>query len=201
MAALLTRRSAAIGLALPAMFVAGCGAASSGGEGGIPARLVAQSRPIGAQARFYPPAPSRRVPNCTRRLGARTAVHVELFAEDRVVVLPAGIGTEGPRRSFAGRIVSARCYGDVVTIEPTGIVLVRRGRQARLADLFRLWGRRIAANRLGGFAAPGGVRVYLAGRRLRAQPGSVALSRHAEIVLEAGPFVPPHSSFTFPRGY
>jgi hypothetical protein len=197
------RRALAAGLAaLP--LLAGCGAGSgsgSGGSAGIPERLIAQSRPIGAEARFHPRTPDGAVPGCTRTLGARTAAHVELFAADRVVVMPAGIGTEGPRRLFAGRVTGARCYGDVVTLEPTGIVLVRSGATARLADLFRLWGSPLTRTRLGSFAAPDGVRVYVNGRRVRTDPRDVTLSRHAEIVLEVGPPVPPHRSFTFPRGY
>jgi hypothetical protein len=161
---------------------------------------VAQSRPIGAQVRFHPPTPNRSVPNCAPALGARSAVHVELFAADRVVVLPAGIGTQGPRRLFAGRVARARCYGDVVTLEPTGIVLVRRGTHARLGDLFRHWGFPLTPTRLGSFQTPDGVRVYVNGRRLDLDPRTVELSPHAEIVLEVGPFVPPHASFTFPRG-
>jgi dihydroxyacid dehydratase/phosphogluconate dehydratase len=31
-------------------------------------------------------------------------------------------------------------------------------------------------------------------------PGAVPLTRHAEIVLEVGPHVPPHSSYAFPPG-
>ena len=193
------RRALVAAVAVLPLLAAGCG--SSGGSGGIPAELIAQSRPIGAQARFHPPTPNRSVPACTRALGARTAAHVELFADDRVVVIPAGIGTEGPRRLFAGRVTGAHCYGDVVTLEPTGIVLGRSGTAARLGDLFKAWGSPLTPTRLGSFAAPGGVRVYVNGRRLRVDPRTVPLSRHAEIVLEVGPPIPPHRSFTFPRGY
>lgn len=190
-------RIAVAALALLPLIGAGCG--GPGDE--VPASLLAQSRPIGAAARFHPSAPNKQVPACARGLGARSAAHVELFAADRVVVIPAGIGTERPRRLLAGRVVGARCYGELVTLEPTGVVLVRRGRGTRLGDLFRLWGRRLTPTRLGGFQAPGGVRVYVNGRRVAADPRTVALTPHSEIVLEVGPFVPPHSSFTFPRGY
>jgi hypothetical protein len=197
------RHALVAGLAALPLLAVGCGGSSGGGGGSeaIPAELIAQSRPIGAEARFHPPTPNRAVPGCTRALGARTAAHVELFAADRVVVIPAGIGTEGPRRLFAGRVTDARCYGDVVTLEPTGIVLVRAGTRARLGDLFRVWGNRLSPTRLGTFAAQDGVRVYVDGRRVRTDPRTVELTRHAEIVLEVGPAVPPHSSFTFPRGY
>jgi len=183
-------------MALP-LLVAACGHSEK-----IPPSLLAKARPIGAPARFHPPTPNRLVPGCAAGLGARDAAHVELFAADRVVLMPAGIGTQGPRRFFAGRVARAACYGHVVTLEPTGIVLVRRGKRARLGDLFRVWGLPLTRGRLGSFpAGAGGVRVYVNGRRLGVDPRSVPLTRHAQIVLEVGPPVPPHSSFTFPRGY
>jgi len=45
------------------------------------------------------------------------------------------------------------------------------------------------------------VRAYVDGRRwTRTAPAAIPLTRHAEIVLELGPYVPPHRSFTFPPG-
>jgi len=189
------RRSLLAAVATLPLLIGACGSS------GIPASLVSQSRPIGAEPRFHPPPPDRAVPGCARELGERSAAHVEVFAQNRVVVMPAGIGTERPRRLLAGRIAQARCYGAVVTLEPTGIVLVRKGKPARVGDLFRLWGRPLSSTRLGSFPTGGGVRVYVNGRRLRVDPRNVPLTRHSEIVLEVGPFVPPHRSFTFPRGY
>jgi hypothetical protein len=119
------------------------------------------------------------------------------------VIVPAGIGTRGRRRQFAGRISSAGCYGGLVTLEPTGLVLVRPGPTVpRLADLFRAWGQPLSERRLAGFLAPAGrrVRVFLGGRRRPGPPERVPLTRHAEIVLEVGPFIPPHRAYTFPPG-
>jgi DNA-binding transcriptional regulator YbjK len=117
-----------------------------------------------------------------------------------VVLVAAGIGTRAPRRYQAGRIVSARCYGSVVTLDPTGIVYVRAGSTSTLADLFRSWGQPLGQSRLARFGAAAGthVAVFVDGRRLYGDPRGVALSEHAEIVLEVGPHVPPHSSFVFP---
>ena len=42
--------------------------------------------------------------------------------------------------------------------------------------------------------------VFVDGRPWRGAPGAVPLTRHAEIVLEVGPHVPPHSSYAFPPG-
>jgi hypothetical protein len=175
--------------------------AAAGGESAL-AALVRERRPIGRGARFHPPVTGPVPGPCRPRLGVRFAVHVELFAADRVVLLPEGIGTRAPLRRSAGRVASARCYGAMVTLEPTGVVLVRPGSALRLTALFRAWGQPLSRRRLLSFdAAPGaGVAVYVDGRRWRGTPGSVALTRHAEIVLEVGPPVAPHSAYTFPPG-
>jgi hypothetical protein len=139
---------------------------------------------------------------CSHRLGAREGVHVEVFAANRVVIVAAGIGTRPPRTFSAGRISGAGCYGDLVTLEPTGVVLVRRGLRLSLLALFRAWGQPLSRHRLGGFSVPAGSRVavFVGGRRWRGLPASVPLARHSEIVLEVGPYVPPHASYTFPPG-
>jgi hypothetical protein len=125
-------------------------------------------------------------------------VHIELFAADRVVLVAAGIGVRGPVRRLEGRIAAARCFGELATIEPTGVVLVRRGSRLALADLFRSWGEPLSADRMAGFR--GRVRMFVDGRPRPGTPGSVRLRPHAEIVLEVGPFVPPHAAYHFPPG-
>ena len=160
----------------------------------------------GASDRAWRPLSSARdgsvVGSCKSKLGARVGAHVELFAANRVVLIAAGIGTRPPLRYSAGRIASARCYGDLVTLEPTGVVLVRRGARLTLSDLFRSWGQPLSEHRLASFsAAPGqSVRVFVNGRPRSGPPGAVPLSAHSEIVLEVGPRVPPHASYTFPPG-
>jgi hypothetical protein len=169
-----------------------------------PARdaLSLQARPIGHGADFHLPATGPVIAPCRRALGPRNGVHVEIFAQNRVVLLPSAIGTRAPLRYSAGRIAGAGCYGDLVTLEPTGMVLVRRGRRPPLSELFRAWGQSLTPARVAAFPAPAGARVavYVNGRRWRGSPGSVPMSRHAEIVLEAGPHVPPHAAYTFPPG-
>jgi len=130
-------------------------------------------------------------------------VHVEVFAANRVVLIPAGIGTRRPRSFSSGRISSAGCYGELVTLEPTGVVLVRRGARLLLEDLFRSWGEPLSLRRLASFIAPqpDRVRVYVDGRRWRGPVARVPLRAHSEIVLEIGPYVPPHAAYTFPPGY
>jgi hypothetical protein len=181
--------------------LAGCGSASTDSGApttAIPRQLLAEARPIGVGPRFQPRAAGPVVGPCAARLGARFGAHVELFAANRVVVVPSGIGTLPPRALTEGRISAARCYGSLVTLEPTGLVLVRPGTRLTVADLFRAFGQPLSSSRLVSFS--GRVAVFVGGRRLAAAPGSVPLSRHAEIVLEVGPHVPPHSSYTFPPG-
>jgi hypothetical protein len=52
------------------------------------------------------------------------------------------------------------------------------------------------------FSTPAGdpVRVFVDGRAWHGPPGRVPLVAHSEIVLEVGPYVPPHSRYTFPPG-
>jgi hypothetical protein len=167
-----------------------------------PAALVAQARPIGRGPGFQTAARGPVPGSCDRRLGPRAGVHVEVFAANRVVLLPAGIGTRPPRTVSGGRITSAGCYGDLVTLDPTGLVLVRAGLHAVLGDVFRAWGQPLSTRRLAAFSASAGARVavFVNGRRWHGLPEHVPLALHSEIVLEVGPYVPPHRFYTFPPG-
>ena len=168
----------------------------------IPRALLSEARPIGTGPRFTLPASGPVAGTCQRSLGPRVGVHVEVFAANRVLLLPAGIGARQPWAKLDGRITSAPCYGALVTLDPTGLVLVRPGARLTLADLFRSWGEPLSRTRLTSFSAQSGtqVAVFVDGQRLNAAPPSVPLTRHAEIVLEVGPHVPPHSSYAFPPG-
>jgi hypothetical protein len=190
------------GLALPlvaAGLLAGCGEEPTP-ERTIPEALPAGARPIGAGPRFHPPLREGPVPGCRPGgLGKRTGVHLELFGEDRVVLFAAGIGTRPPRTTFAGRIEGARCFGPVVTIDPTGLVLLRPGVRATVGDVFALWGQPLGARRAASFRGP--VRAYVNGRRVAGPPGAIPLRRHDNVVLQVGPYVPPHPRYAFPAGY
>jgi hypothetical protein len=180
--------------------LAGCGSTSAHRPPSrIPRQLLAEERPIGAGPRFQPPVAGPVLGRCRPRLGARAEVHVELFAANRVVIVPAGIGTRPPRAAVDGRITSARCYGDLVTIDPTGIVLVRPGSRLQLGSLFRSWGQQLSEHRLASFGG-GRVVAFVDGRRWDGRPANVPLAPRSELVLEIGPRVPPHASFTFPPG-
>jgi hypothetical protein len=195
-------RLRAAALVASSLAAAACGGRAAGSDtsGGarLPKALVAEARPVGRGPLFQPPVRGRVRGACRRTLGARAGVHVELFAANRVVIVAAGLGTLPPRATLSGRITSARCYADIVTLEPTGLLLVRRRASATLSDLFREWGQPLSGDRLGPFA--GRVRVFVAGRPRPGLPGPVPRARHAVIVLEVGAYVPPHHAYRFPPG-
>jgi hypothetical protein len=138
--------------------------------------------PIGTGPKFHPPAATRPADvRCTRT--TRFGVHLELFARNRVIIVPAGI--------------DHRCMR---TRWPVGIVEVR-GRHT-LGDFFRVWGQPLSPTRLVGFhtsrARP--VRAYVGGKRWRAPLRRIPLKRHANIVVELGRYIPPKKLFLFPLG-
>jgi hypothetical protein len=194
---------ACVALLAAGAMLSGC---SSGGRkapgAGIPRALLAEARPIGRGRRFHPPARGPVIGRCRVQLGRRSAVHVEVFAANRVLLLPAGIGTRAPLQFSAARITRAGCYGSLITLDPTGLVLVRPGSRLSLSDLFRTWGQPLTPHRIASFSTPAqaGVGVFVDGRRWSGSPRTVPLARHAEIVLEIGPYVQPHRSYTFPPG-
>lgn len=186
---------------IAAVVSAGCGThapapPASSTDSGLPAALVAQARPIGQGPRFHPGVTGPVIGACRSRLGRRIGVHVELFGANRVVLFGRGIGTAPPRRLFGGRIAGARCYGALVTLDPTGVVYLRPGTRATLADLFRSWGQPLSPRRAASFSGP--VSVFVNGAPQPGDPRRLVLRPHDEVVLEVGPHVPPHHSYTFP---
>lgn len=181
---------------------AGAGRSSARNVSSALRSLMLEARPIGRGGRYHPAAGGAPVRRCRPRLGSRIAAHVEIFAANRVVLLPAGIGTEPPRIFSDGRIAGVRCYGPLVTLDPTGVVLLRAGVKARLGALFDTWGQPLSARRIASFRLPAGrhVNAFVDGRRWRGSPRAIPLDAHAEIVLEAGPYVPPHRSYMFAPG-
>jgi hypothetical protein len=150
--------------------------------------------PVGKGPRYRPAAKPPAATACRPaplRAGAR--VHLELFANRRVVIVPAGIGLERPRIRL-GRVVTARCRARLWTLDPSGVVRFEPG--ATLGDVFATWRRRLGPTRLLTFAGP--VRVWVDGRPRRGDPRGLVLRDGAEIVLEVGGYVPPHRSFRFP---
>ena len=111
-----------------------------------------------------------------------------MFARGRVLIVPTGIGVSLARAcTYAAR-----------TSAPTGVVEFEASKRLTVGSFFRIWGQRLGPNRLLSFK--GLVRGYIGGKRWRAPASSIPLRRHAEIVLEVGPYVPPHARFLFGPG-
>jgi hypothetical protein len=149
--------------------------------------------PVGIGPRFQLPPASAAVSRgvavgrlrCEGRPRVRALAHVELFADRRVLVLPAGIGVGGKRCSYAVR-----------TTAPTGVVEFVPSAKPTLGDLFAVWEQPLSRARLAGFR--GRVRVFVRGREWRGDPRAVLLRPHLQITAEVGGYVRPHGFFLFP---
>jgi hypothetical protein len=165
-------------------------------------------RPIGLGVRYHPAAAATAVRRgapigefrCSRIAAPRYGVHVELFAQRTVVVVPAGIGVAAPFQQRFGTVTPRGCSYPLRTLMPTGVVEVRAGSRLTLGDLFTVWGQPLARRRLAAFRSTHPVLAFVGGRRWPGDPRAVPLTRHAQIVLEIGGYVPPHSRFLFPKG-
>jgi hypothetical protein len=135
---------------------------------------------------------------CRTATAPGTTVHLELFAGGRVVIVPAGIGVAPPLRRDGARVAGGRCTYPIHTLVPTGVVHVPAGGRTTLGQLFSVWGQPLGRGAMAGFRGP--VQAYVDGLPVTGDPRRIPLRRHAEIVLESGPFVPPHDSFQFPEG-
>jgi len=149
--------------------------------------------PIGAGPRYQPPALNRAVLDgepvgrmrCAN--GRRFAVHIELFANRKVIIVPPGIG-----------VARSGCSYPLRTQSPTGVVEVLATGRYTLGDLFTVWGRALRRTQLLSF--PGRVSVFVGGKPVAGDPRRIVMTRHAQIVLEIGGYVAPHPSYLFPKG-
>lgn len=186
------------GALLAVAALAGCGGTSGGRTTNLPPSVIPTPVGVGPEYRLAPGARPVAGLRCTRRETPRHGVHIELFARRRVLILPAGIGQRPPLRRRGRRLVGV-CSLPLRTAEPTGVVEIADGAPPlTLGDLFRVWGQPLGDRHLGPFR--GRVRAWVGGRRVPGPPGSIPLTRHAEIVVEVGGYVPPHPSYLFPAG-
>jgi hypothetical protein len=170
-----------------------------------PATAMPVMTPIGVGARFRLPAAGpavrHRAPvgglSCSRPAGRVGAAHVELFANGRVLLLPPGIGVAPPVARVGARIVSGGCGYPLRTLDPTGVVWLGRGRGLTLRSLFSVWGQPLGGHRLAGFRSHSPVRAYVDGVLRKGPAGSTPLTNRAEIVVEIGRYIRPHTMFGF----
>jgi hypothetical protein len=132
----------------------------------------------------------------------RFGVHLEVFANRRVVVIPAGIGIAPPRVRRGAYVTGGRCQYPARTVEPTGVIEVEGRSKLVLGHFFDLWGQPLSKVRLLGFRASPGrpVAAFVDGRSWSGDPRAIPLGRHAQIVLEVGGHFPPNKRYVFPPG-
>jgi hypothetical protein len=127
---------------------------------------------------------------CTRKGGRRFGAHLELFVRRQVLLVPRGVGIAR----------GGRCSYPLRTREPTGVIEIRRGTRATVGDLFRLWGQPLGRRRVARFRSRAPLLAFVGGKRWRGDVRAIPLTRHAQIVLELGGYVPPHPRYLFADG-
>jgi hypothetical protein len=166
---------------------------------------------IGPGPRYRPAATSARVraaapidgQRCSRGAGARFGAHLEVFAHQHVVAIPAGIGIAPPLAlGTDAMVLGGRCWYPASTGDPTGVIDVRKGARVTLGELFDIWGQALGQRIIARFRAPAGsiVLAYVDGRRFATDPRAIPLVRHERIVLEVASRVPPHRAYLFRKG-
>lgn len=169
--------------------------------------LPTRAPSLGQSPKHRPPSLAARAAHggpidglrCTTGNRPRFGVHLELFAARRVVLVAPGIGVAPPRTRRGAYVSSGRCSYPVRTREPTGVVEVETGPPAKtVGRLFAVWGQPLSRHRMAGFR--GRVRAWVAGSRWTRGPRAIPLRPHAQIVLEVGGYVRPHSTYRFPPG-
>ena len=159
-----------------------------------------EPRPIGVGERFTLTAGavgSAALP-CGAPAMAPFGVHLELFVDAWVVLVPSGIGIRQPWVGSVPYVESGACEHPIVTREPTGVIEVA-GPGHTLGDLFAVWGQPLGPE---GFAQyRGSVTAHVDGHLWDGDPAAIPLNRHAQIVLQVGrPRIRPHVAYTFPAG-
>jgi hypothetical protein len=150
--------------------------------------------PIGRGPMYHPSAGPVHVACAAAPLRDGLRFHLELFADRRVAIVPAGIGVRDPVFRL-GNVTRASCHARIWTVDPTGVVwLARKGE--KLGSVFAVWGEPLGPARLAGFRGP--VSVFVNGTRRSGDPRRLVLHDRDEVVLEVGGYVPPHPSFRFP---
>jgi hypothetical protein len=173
-------RPRALLLIFLAAVVGGCGSGSQHEPAPVPT-------PIGRGPAFMPPPVGPLPPPAEKCVPGESRgeirIHLELFARRRVVVIPENVG------------VRPHCRYPLRTLAPTGVVEVdRAGRTLR--DFFAVWRMPLSQHRLLSFR--GKVTAFVGGERWTGDVGAIPLTDNAQIVVEVGGYVRPHSFYLFP---
>jgi hypothetical protein len=121
--------------------------------------------------------------SCDQMEGSRVHIHQHLLILDhgKPVAIPADVGRPEGRN----------CLYWVHTHTPDGIIHIEapQDRAFTLGEFFQIWGQPLSATTAASAKAPRGskLRVYVEGKRFTGDPRTVALARHADVVIEAGP--------------
>ena len=192
------------------LLVMGCARAhqAESKRGSSDVDYLASARTVGRGPRFRPGPTGALVARAARVDGMRceptspaaSVAHIEVFAANHVVVIPAGIGFAPPLVRSGAYVQTGRCAYPLRTLEPTGLVLAEAGPTRSLGQFFDLWGQPLGQRVAAGFHASRGygVSVFVNGTRWPDSPRSTPISAHAQITIEVGPYVRPHASYSFP---
>jgi hypothetical protein len=137
---------------------------------------------------------------CEKGRKSRFGVHLELFIRRQVLLVPAGIGVAKPFRLRFARVLPGRCTYPLRTLDPTGVIEVRPGSSTTLGHFFGVWGQPLGHRQIAGFRTRAPLLAFVGGKRWRGDPRAIPLTRHAQIVLELGGYVPPHPRYLFVNG-
>jgi len=91
--------------------------------------------------------------------------------------------------------VRGGCRYPLRTLAPVGVIDINGGSRT-LGDFFDVWRMPLGSRRMLTFR--GTVRAYVGGRRWTRDVRAIRLTDRRQIVLEVGPYIPPHRFFLFP---
>jgi hypothetical protein len=128
-----------------------------------------------------------------------THQHLDVYVHGKHVVVPAGIGFDAQLRFLS----------PLHTHDPSGVIHVESPtiRPFTLGQFFGVWGVRFTKSCVGGYCTrgPNVLRVYVNAKPWRADPTTIRLWEHQEIVVAYGTTKqlpkPIPRSFRFPQGY
>ena len=130
--------------------------------------------------------------SCDAQEGQRIHIHQRLLIVDhgKTVPIPPNVGQPA----------NVRCIYWVHTHTPDGIIHIEapKDRSFTLGDFFSVWGQRLTRTVAATAHARKGqkLKVWVDGKAYSGDPAKIALTAHADIVIEAGPPFPKPKLFT-----